>query len=92
MQFMFKNTQDDLLPTSLIFTKKKNIFELNFERDTIKIIYQYSEPFSIQPNFFVANEAQDIFVAASMESGYWVNVKERSDVDLGALYNVEQIT
>mgnify|MGYP001054446189 CR=1 FL=1 len=93
MEFMFKNPpNDDQLPTALIFTKKNNIFELNFERDTIKIIYQYSEPFSIQPNYFVANESQDIFVAASMHDAFWVNLKERTDVDLDLLYNVDSIT
>ena len=90
---MFKIPKNEDEPiTSLIFTKKNNIFELNFERETIKIIYQYSEAFRIQPNYFVANETQDIFVAASMHDAFWVNLTERTDVDLDLLYNVDSIT
>jgi len=44
---MFKQGKDGRLPTTLIFTKKTQIFEMNFEKDTIKIIYQYSVQFTI---------------------------------------------
>jgi hypothetical protein len=91
MQFMFKNAREGRIPSTLIFTKKTQIFELNFDKETIKVIYQYSESFKIQPNYFVANDAQDIFVVASMNDGFWVNVNEKADVDLDELYNIDSI-
>lgn len=65
---------------------------MNFEKETIKIIYQYSMPFTVQPNYFVSNDTQDIFVVASMHDGFWVNLKDRNDVDLDELYNIDSIT
>ena len=40
----------------------------------------------------MSNDAQDVFVVASMHDGFWVNLKERNDVDLDELYNVDSIT
>ena len=39
----------------------------------------------------MANDTQDIFVVASMNDGFWVNVNEKNDVDLDELYNIDSI-
>ena len=56
MQFMFKLPKEHREPCTLFFAKKSQIFEMNFEKETIKVIYQYSMPFLNQPNYFVCNE------------------------------------
>jgi hypothetical protein len=72
--------------------KKDSIFELNYDEETIRVIYVFSEPFNVQPNHFVSNELQDIFVVASEDDGVWVNLRERNDVDLDEHFNVGCIT
>jgi len=74
-----------------MFVKKKVIFELNYEKETIQILYKFSEPFSVQPNHFVSNEKQDVFVVASGNDGVWVNLVENCDVDLDEQFGVKVI-
>ena len=54
MQFMFKK---DPRITSLIFAKKEEIFEMNFESERITTLHTFSNPFNIQPSYFVSNNS-----------------------------------
>jgi hypothetical protein len=40
----------------------------------------------------VANDSQDIFVVASRHDGFWINLKERNDVDLDELHDIDAIS
>ena len=86
MQFLYKRTRRGVKPSNLIFTKKEYIFEMDYEEETVHIIYRFSEPFIEEPQHFVANENQDIFVAASENDGLWVNIQDNKDVDLDYTY------
>jgi hypothetical protein len=68
------------------------IFELNFETEEVKTVYQFSTPFTIQPIHFVSNANQDIFTVASLHDGFWVNLKKNHDVDIDELFNIRGIT
>ena len=47
MNFLYKKPKDNSFPTTLIFVKKENIFEMDYEAETIRLIYQFSEPFEV---------------------------------------------
>ena len=85
MQFILKK---EMNTETLIFSNKECIFEMNFESEEIQVLYHYSKPFSIQPNFFVSNNNQDIFTVASTHDGYWVDLKKLYDIDIDELFNV----
>ena len=46
MQYMFKIPLPGETYSSLIFSRKELIFELNFETEESSVIYKYSKPFS----------------------------------------------
>ena len=55
---------------------------MDYDDETICILYEYSEPFYVQPSHFSSNETQDIFVVASENDGMWINIQDNKDVDL----------
>ena len=88
MQYMFKKKVEDYDYNTLIFVKKKQIFSLNFEKETIQILYQFGTELNLQPNYFISNEEQDIFLVASQQDGFWVDLQQKIDVDIYDLYNI----
>ena len=41
MRFYFKNPEPGKKPTSLLFAKQDEIFEMNFETETMEVIYKF---------------------------------------------------
>jgi hypothetical protein len=82
MQFLYKRTRRGEMPSTLIFAKRKLIFEMDYDDETIRILYSFSEPFGVQPSHFSSNETQDIFVVASENDGMWINIQDNKDADL----------
>ena len=92
MQYIFKNCAYGEIPTTLIFAKKEEIFEMNYEDESIRTVYRFNNKFNMQPNYFVANQNQDILVVGSHDDGLWINLKKNHEVDIDELFNIITIT
>ena len=75
MQYYFKNAVGGGPPDSLIFAKKDIVFELNFETEAITTIHTMGAFCKLQPQYFVTNDTQDIYLIASQTDGLWINRK-----------------
>ena len=76
MMFMFKEPEKEGGEyDTLLFVKKKHIFSLNYEKETIRIIYQFKDDLNLQPNYFISNDIQTIFLIGSQDDGCWVNLE-----------------
>ena len=75
MQYIFKKTTFGQQPDTIIFAKYDEIFELNFETEEFTQIFKYKEPMFGQPEFFVCDPEQDIFVIASDNQSFYINIK-----------------
>ena len=76
---------------TLIFVSLNQIFALNYEKESLQVIYEFATRLVSQPNYFISNMKQDVFLVASEHDGFWVNLNERIDVDLNDLYNISHI-
>ena len=54
-------------------------------------MYQFNRNFNLQPNHFISNEDQDVLLLASLEDCYWVDLRERIDVDISDLFNIANV-
>ena len=75
MQYIFKKTAFGQQPDTIIFAKYDEIFELNFETEEFTQIFKYKEPMFGQPEFFVCDPEQEIFVIASDNQSFYINIK-----------------
>ena len=93
MEFFFKNSEDPTLPpTSILFAKKENIFELNIETSAVTPVHRFKEVHCrYSPQHFEANDAQNVFVVASIQDGIWVNTDTKKEVDLDMLFEISDI-
>ncbi len=66
MQFYFKKSEPGQDPTTIIFTKVEEIFELNFITDKYTPIYTYKVPFKSMPKYFSVSSNQKYLISASI--------------------------
>lgn len=88
---MFKKTTFGQQPDSIIFAKYDEIFELNFETEEFTQIFKYKEPMFGQPEFFVSDPEQDIFVIASDNQSFYINTKSGQEIDLDSKFGVTNV-
>jgi len=66
MQYYFKKAEKGKDPTTIIFTKIEEIFELNFVTDKYTTIFKYKNPFKAMPKYFSISSCQNYMIAASI--------------------------
>jgi len=75
MEFHFKHCSGQ--PDTLIFTKVDQVFELNFETEQINTVYTFNTPFGKQPQFFMTNCDQSIYIVSNKEDTRHINLKTK---------------
>jgi hypothetical protein len=80
MKFHFKPSKSGVIDT-IIFSKIDCIFEMNFITDVIVTIFKFTHPLKRQPLYFVPNFDQSIFIIASPEDGFHINLKKTSGIE-----------
>lgn len=93
MEFFFKNQSDPTLPpASILFAKKENVFELDLETSTVTAVHRFKDvQCRLPPQHFEVNDAQNVFVVASVQDGIWVNTVTKREVDLDVVFQISDI-
>ena len=92
MQYHFKNTASELVePDTIIFVKKEEIFEMNFQTEQIKTIHKFKVEIRNMPTLFALSSSQQQFVIASNTDGFYFNSETGKEVDLDQLFEVDLI-
>ena len=101
MQFYFKKAPPGEEPHSLIFAKKDIIFELNFQMQPgedddkrITTIHTMASFCKLQPQYFITNATQDIFVVSSQSDGLYINLRgggQGTEIDIDEAFDITDI-
>ena len=92
MRFHFKPAKNGELDT-IIFAKIDCIFEMNFKTDQITTVFTFTHPLKRQPLYFVPNFDQSIYIIASPEDGFHINLKKNShqETNISKHYEIDSI-
>lgn len=91
MQFHFKDVKEGSIPDSILFVKKEEIFELNFNTEKFTTIHKFVIQIRSMPTLFQVSNDQNQFVVASEYDGFWFDRETREEVDLDELFDVDLI-
>lgn len=92
MRFHFKPAKNGITDT-IIFAKIDCIFEMNFKSDVLTTIFQFTHPLKRQPLYFVPNFDQSIYMIASPEDGFHINLGKASqkETNISKDYEIDAI-
>lgn len=76
---------------TILFAKIDEIFKFNFVTQIHETIYKFKTPLKMQPQFFLPNDNQDIFIIASPDDGIYLNINEDAEVDIDNEYQIANI-
>ena len=78
MDFHFKKGGSSLTTKEvLIFSKRDQIFELNFMTLELKTTYVYRNALEYQPQFFCVNNEQNVMISASRLNIIYVDMSKQ---------------
>jgi len=88
MQFYFKKAVNDSDLDALIFCKIDQIFEYNYDLDKVETIYEFEKDFVEQPEFFITNSDQTVFMMTSPIDALYYNKTTSKEIDIDELFDV----
>ena len=91
MQYHFKDYPEGAEPDTLIFSKRDQIFQLNFQTSAITTLYKFKTSLNRQPLFFRPNIEQNVFVIASPEDAVHVCTVTQNETDIDSLVGIASI-
>jgi hypothetical protein len=76
---------------SICFANNRQIFEMNFQSDSLKVLAEFKTPLNFQPDYFVMSDDQQFVIIATPDDAIYFNRLTNTEIDLDELHNIAML-
>ena len=71
---------------SIIFANNRQIFEMNYQKDSLNVLADFKTPLNFQPDYFVMSDDEQFVLVATPDDAIYFNRLTQTEVDLDELH------